>query len=177
MNSSTDDRISVGYVRRAHGIRGDVIVRPLTDFEGRFVAGSEFLTDESPSRSLRVTRAQDHKDGYLVHFDAVTSRNDAEALQGVTFTISASERRDLGENEFWPEDLQGMVAITPNGDRLGTVVGVVLGEAQDRLVVSTADGVEIEVPFVDPIVSVVHPSGGHVVIDAPPGLFEAPTAG
>ncbi|NNF69894.1 MAG: ribosome maturation factor RimM, partial [Acidimicrobiia bacterium] len=51
------------------------------------------------------------------------------------------------------------------------VTGVVLGEAQDRLIVRVSDGEDVEVPFVDPIVSMVHPSGGHVIIDAPPGLF------
>ena len=177
MNSSTDDsipigdRIPIGYVRRAHGIRGDVIVRPLTDFADRFQQGSEFLTDETPPRSLRVTSARDHSDGYLVHLAGISTRNEAEALQGVTFTIDADERRELGEDEYWPEDLQGMVAIAPDGRHLGTVTGVVLGEAQDRLIVRASDGEDIEVPFVDPIVSMVHPSGGHVVIDAPPGLF------
>ena len=178
MSSSTDDsistgdRIPVGYVRRAHGIRGDVIVRPLTDSPERFVSGSELLTDENPPRLMRVSRAQEHKDGYLIHLDGVATRNDAEGLQGVTFTIAPSERRDLGDDEFWPEDLQGMVALAPGGEHLGTVVGVILGEAQDRLVVRTGAGNEVEVPFVDAIVSAVHPSGGHVVIDAPPGLFD-----
>jgi 16S rRNA processing protein RimM len=114
---------------------------------------------------------RDHNDGLLIHFDGVDDRSAAEALQGVTFTISPEERRRLGEDEYWPEDLEGLTAITTEGIHLGNVAGVILGEAQDRLVVRTSDGREVEVPFVAEIVGEIHPSLGHVVIDPPEGLF------
>ena len=171
MNSSADDRISVGYVRRAHGIKGDVIIRPLTDHPGRYAPGASFRTDEQPPRTFVVASAQVHNDGLLVHFEGVADRTAAEELQGVTFTIGPDERRRLGEDEFWPDDLEGLIAIAPDGSHLGTVGGVVLGSAQDRLVVVTEDGAEVEVPFVSEIVGEIHPSLGHVVVDAPDGLF------
>lgn len=171
MSSSTDDRIPVGYVRRAHGIKGDVVVRSLSDFPDRFAPGAELTTNESPPRTLVVERATDHRDGVLIHFRGIEGRTEAEHLQGVTVAIRRAERRELEDDEYWPEDLEGMVAITPDGEHLGTVVGVVLAGAQDRLVVRDGNGNDVEVPFVNPIVSAVHPSGGHVVIDAPAGLF------
>ena len=164
-------RVAVGYVRRAHGIRGEVVVRSLTDHPGRFSAGSTLLTDEDPTRHLVVETSRSHTDGVLIRFLGVTDRARAEALQGVTLTISAAERRSLGDDEYWPEDLEGLVAITPDGFHLGVVTGVVLAEAQDRIVVTTGDGIEVEVPFVAAIVGEVHPSLGHVVIDPPGGLF------
>lgn len=171
MDQRGDTRISVGYVRRAHGIKGDVIVRPLTDNPGRYQVGASLLSDEEPPRVFTVASAQPHNDGLLVHFDGVGDRNSAEALQGVTFTIGPEERRRLGEDEYWPDDLEGLVAIGPDGAHLGVVAGVVLGGAQDRLVIATEDGREIEVPFVSEIVGEIHPSLGHVVVDAPEGLF------
>jgi 16S rRNA processing protein RimM len=171
MQPRGDARISVGYVRRAHGIRGDVIVRPLTDHPGRYQSGATLTSDEDPPRSFTIVSASPHQDGLIVRFEGVTDRDAAEALQGVTFTISAQERRRLGEDEYWPDDLEGLVAITPDGTHLGVVAGVVLGQAQDRLVVRTEDGRDIEVPFVAEIVGEIHPSLGHVVIDGPEGLF------
>jgi len=171
MKTDGDDRISVGYVRRAHGLRGDVIVRPLTDHAGRYQSGASLVSDEEPPRTFTISSARQHTDGVLVHFVGVGDRDTAEALQGVTFTVSREERRRLGEDEFWPDDLEGLIAITPDGTHLGVVAGVVLGEAQDRLVVATPDEREVEVPFVTEIVGEIHPSLGHVVIDAPEGLF------
>ena len=114
---------------------------------------------------------RDHNDGLLIHFEGVNDRNAAEALQGLTFTISPEERRRLGEDEYWPEDLEGLTAITSSGVHLGQVTGVILGQAQDRLVVKTQDGREVEVPFVSEIVGEIHPSLGHVVVNPPEGLF------
>jgi 16S rRNA processing protein RimM len=170
MNEGGDTRVSVGYVRRAHGVRGDVIVRPLTDNPDRYAVGAVLITDESPSLPLVVAEARPHNDGLLVHFEGIEDRTTAEALQGTTLTISRDERRVLGAEEYWPDDLEGLAAITPDGTRVGTVSGVVLGEAQDRLVITTEAGHEFEVPFVEPIIAEIHPSLGHVIVDAPTGL-------
>ena len=164
-------RISVGYVRRAHGIKGDVIVRPLTDHPDRYQSGASLESDESPPQRYTVRSSQPHSDGLIVRFEGIDNRNAAEALQGVTFTIGPEERRSLGDDEYWPDDLEGLVAIDRTGAHLGVVSGVILGAAQDRLVVKTEDGREVEVPFVSELVGEIHPSMAHVVIDPPEGLF------
>ncbi len=171
MESRGDTRVSVGYVRRAHGIKGDVIVRPLTDHPGRYQAGASVLSDEDPPRRYTIRSSQPHHDGLLVRFEGIDERSAAEGLQGVTFTIARDERRTLGENEYWPDDLEGLVAIDRDGTHLGVVSGVILGAAQDRLVVTTDEGREVEVPFVSELVGEIHPSMAHVVIDPPEGLF------
>jgi 16S rRNA processing protein RimM len=148
-----------------------VLIRPLSDNPQRYSPGAVFTTDEASPRRLEIASVRAHTDGLLVEFREIDDRTAAERLQGATLTISPDERRPLGADEFWPDDLEGLVAITPNGDHLGTVAGVVLGAAQDRLVVRTAAGSEVEVPFVDPLVGEIHPSLGHVVIDPPEGLF------
>lgn len=164
-------RISVGYVRRAHGTRGDVIVRVLTDNPDRYAPGSEFLTDEPMARRLVVESVREHNDGLIVGFEGMDDRDAAEQLQGVTLTIDRSQRRELANGEYWADDLEGLSVIDTAGRRLGTVTRVVLGEAQDRIVVRTDDGSDVEVPFVEAIVGEMHPSLGHLVVDPPEGLF------
>lgn len=168
-----EERVPVGYVRRAHGIRGEVIVRPLTDEpDRRFSPGSRLSTDEDPPRTLEVVTRRTHRDGLIVGFADTESRSDAEGLQGLTLTIARKERRPLADGEFWPEDLENLAVINSRGEHLGKVVAVILGEAQDRLVVETGAGERVEVPFVPSIVGEIHPSGGFLVVDAPKGLFD-----
>ncbi len=164
--------VAIGFVRRAHGLKGFVVLRPLDDRpDDRFVPGASFTTDEDPPRTVVVAETRPHRDGLLARFEDVSDRDQAEGLRGVTLTIPASEMRNLDPDEYWERDLVGLVAVDVAGRRLGVVTGIVPGAAQDRLVVTTEPGAEVEVPFVAAIVGEVMLDEGTIVIDAPPGLF------
>lgn len=165
------DRISVGYVRRAHGLSGDVILRPQSDDPDRFAVGATFETDQDQSRKLTIAEIRQHKEGLLLRFAEIADRDSADALRGAALTIGAHERRNLDDDEYWPEDLVGLRVVTGDGSVLGTVKDVVTGSAQDRLVVAT-DSNEVEVPFVAALVPEVNLAAGHIVVEPPAGLFD-----
>ncbi len=142
-----------------------------SDHPERFVPGAMFDTTDDPSGQLEIETIRAHRDGFVARFAGFSSRDAAEGLRGVTLMIPSAQRRELDDDEYWPSDLQGMAVLDTLGNRLGTVQSVVLGDAQDRLVVALNDGGEAEVPFVPEIVGEVHPSGGYVVVDAPEGLL------
>ncbi|MCP4964899.1 MAG: ribosome maturation factor RimM [bacterium] len=170
-SGSSDQSIKIGYVRRAHGIKGAVIVRPLTDDPSRFAVGEVLATDRTEPSSVTVSTSQPHKDGLLVGFEGIRDRNQSEALRGLSFFIDPQERRDLEDDEYWPEQLVGLSMVDGEGRGLGEVVEVITGAAQDRLRVQ-ADSEFFEVPFVAAIVSVVDVAGGVVVVDLPDGMVE-----
>ena len=168
------DRILVGYVRRAHGIRGAVVVRPLTDHpDRRWMPGAVFLSDQEPPVPYTVTAAAPYRDDLLVQFAEVTDRPGADLLKGTSFTIEAAERRDLHDDEFWPDDLVGCAAVDEAGTPIGVIEAVEFGAAQDRLVVRTDAG-RFDVPFVDAIVPTIDLAARLVVLTPPAGLLESP---
>lgn len=169
--ADTSARIPVGYVRRAHGLRGDVIVRSQTDDPNRFQVGAAFATDEDPARSLTVAEIREHKEGLLIRFAEIGDRNEAEAMRGVSVTIAVAERRQLDPDEFWPDDLEGLDVVDTGGTKLGVLSDVVTGSAQDRLVVATGSG-SVDVPFVRELVPDIDLEAGRIVVDPPPGLFD-----
>lgn len=121
-------------------------------------------------RDLIVASVKPYRDrGLLLHFEGIRSRIEAENLRGLLLTVDAGTRRDLEDDEFWPDDLAGLEAVAPDDSVLGVVDRIEFGPGQDRLVVKTPAGVEVEVPFVSAIVG--DPENGQIVIDAPPGLF------
>ena len=112
---------------------------------------------------VRAIRQTDR--GYQVAFEDVVDRNGADQIRNLD--VFVPQRRPLGEEEFWPDQLVGL-EVRPGG---GTVVAVVHGAAQDRLVVER-DGVRFEVPFVDEFVPTIDLEGGHVVVVEIEGLSE-----
>ena len=166
--------ILVGYVRRAHGINGAVIVRPLTDDPAtRWATGAVLLSDQDPPRPFTVVESSPYRNDLLIRFAEVGDRSTSELLKGTSFTIEADERRPLGDDEFWPDDLVGCVAVDEAGSAIGMIDAVEFGSAQDRLVVRTDAG-RFEVPFVDAIVPTIDLEARVVVLTPPTGLLESP---
>jgi 16S rRNA processing protein RimM len=150
-------------------VRGDVTVVPDTDDPGRFEVGASLRTTDGVD--LVIASVAPYRDrGLILGFEGVGDRGAAERLRGSILTVDPALRRRLDDGEFWPQELIGLEAVSPSGEALGSVTAVDLGAAQDRLVVTTATGDEVLVPFVGDIVG--DPAGGRIVIDAPQGLFE-----
>lgn len=145
-------------------------MRVLRDETDQFVIDRVLHTDHERLSEVVVLSARPHKDGLLVTVESIVDRNQAEDLRGTSLYIDAEERRHLEDDEYWPEQLIGLKAVTTGGEWLGEVRDLVAGSAQDRLVIDTPDG-DREVPFVAAIVVSVDLDGGCIVIDPPVGLF------
>ena len=166
------DRIPIAYVRRAHGIQGDVVVRGLgADGSDRLVAGAS-LERAAGMEPMHIVHSQPHGEDFLVHLEGVDDRTAAQALVGTQFSIDRADRRDLDDDEWWIEDVVGCVVVSGEGETIGTVTGVVVGSAQDRLVVETPSGVTAEIPLVDELVPNIDVGSKRIVANPPAGLFD-----
>ena len=145
-------------------------MRALDEELARFVPGGVLLTDHPDHPEVTLASVQSHKDGLLIGIVGISDRTVAAAMQGTSLLVA--ERRVLENDEFWPEQLTGIAVVDPNGGRLGVVSGIVAGDAQDRIVVTTADG-DFEVPFVAALFPTVDLEAGSMVLDAPEGLLDS----
>lgn len=144
----------VGRLGRPHGLEGFLGLYVESEDLVHFRVGAIVDAEELP---LTVRELRHGKKGYQVAFEEIPDRTEAERIRGRI--IAVTERRDLGRDEFWPEDLIGL-EVKPGG---GVVKGVEHGAWQDRLVIER-DDVVFEVPFVDELVPVVDLEGGCVEI-------------
>jgi 16S rRNA processing protein RimM len=172
------DRIVVARIGKPHGLHGEVTVQLHTDDpEGRFATGAVLDTEARPGsgvpRRLTIRSTRVHNGIWLLAFEEIPDRTGAEGLRGTRLVLDeeAVAIPDVDDEEAWTEDeLVGLEARDPQGSVLGTITGLEIGSAQDRLVLELTDGVTAYVPFVEAIVPVVEHD--HVVVDAPPGLFD-----
>lgn len=167
------ERVVVGRIGPAHGISGDVYVRPLTDVpEIRFADGEVLQAGPPVSSELTVEYTKDHSGRLLVHFVGIETRNAAEALRNADLT-ALIDPTDLPEDddEFFDRQLIGLTAKDPDGASIGRVTDVIHLPGQDLLAVELDSGGERLVPFVAQIVPVVDIEAGVLTIDAPGGLL------
>ncbi len=83
------DRLAVGRVGRAHGLRGEVAVTFTTNRAERSEPGTVLYADD---RELVITASRPHQGRVLLQFAGVDDRTAAEQLLGVVLTRGAARR-------------------------------------------------------------------------------------
>jgi 16S rRNA processing protein RimM len=162
----TPPLLEVGRIDKAHGVRGEVLVRLTTNREERLAPGTELDTDRGP---LRVEHATAHQGRWIVQFAGVGSREAADELRGTVLRAPALDDPD----ELWVHELIGSVVVDTAGAEHGRVVEVEANPASDLLVLES--GVLVPVRFVTSVDDRDEgkPTGTRrLVVDAPPGLLD-----
>jgi 16S rRNA processing protein RimM len=164
--------LAVGLVTRAHGVKSEVAVRPLTEVESRFQPGAVLLLGPDGDRVLTVgTVRGPHHGKLLIHFREVSGRDEAESLRGQPLLIDARESPPLSEpDRYWVHEIVGLEVRTDDGRPLGRVREVLHNAANDVWVVE-GDGGDVLIPAVREVVTSVDVAGGHVVIRDTVGLL------
>ncbi len=165
-------QLQVARIGKPHGIRGEVTVQVLTDAPGdRFVPGTVFVVEPASAGPLTLNSARWNKDILLLGFDEIETRNEAETLRGAKLFIE-TEELDEDDDEGWYEhELVGLEARI--GSRVvGKVTALNTMPVQDLLMVTTPDGGEVLIPFVEQIVPEVNIEEGFILLTPPDGLFE-----
>ena len=165
-------QVTVGRIGRPHGIRGDVVVGVRTDEpELRFKKGSRLDTDPVGIGPLTVAVSRWHSSELLVRFEGYDDRDAAAELRGTWLFVDAAVIEPSDDpDEFHDSELTGLSVRTVDGTTVGTVDDV-LHSGQDVLLIKAADGREILIPFVKPLVPEVDVKAGLLVIDPPDGLL------
>jgi 16S rRNA processing protein RimM len=160
----------VGRVARAHGIRGQVIVNPETDFmEERFRIGQRVLVGSaSRPREYEIEDVRFHQGRPIVRFGGVDTMNDAEALAGSELWLREAELEPLPPGTFYRHDLVGCEVRRKGGEVLGRVTAVEGSIDRSYLVVDE----HMMIPLVADICVAVDIANRQVTIDPPEGLID-----
>jgi 16S rRNA processing protein RimM len=167
--------VAVGQVVRAHGIRGDVRVRALTDRPAeRFGTLRECVLWDArrdTRTACRVLQARLDGPDVLLRMEGIRSPEAAQALAGQLIAVERERVLPAPEGRFYPWQLEGAQVVTRDGGLVGHFRGIEPGAVQDCWVVD-AGGREVLVPAVPEIVVDVDVAQRRVVIDPPEGLLE-----
>ena len=127
----SEEFIIVGRVRNAHGIRGELVVEPITDTPdtifapGRRVLAGTAGGDLSPgARELHVEKTSRFKDGLIVSFREILDRTTAEQWRDRYFLVPRVEVAALHEGEVYVHELLGMRVQLESGEHVGDVVDI-----------------------------------------------------
>ena len=167
------DMVIVGRIARPHGIRGEVVVDPSTDFpEDRFAEGATVFAERGGAASPMIVAASRIQAGRpVVRFEGTATMDEAETLRGLELRVPESALGALPENVWYHHQLLGSTVRTKDGKDVGTVTAISGPTERSILVIDGPEG-EALVPLVDAFCT-VDVAARVIEIDPPDGLLEA----
>lgn len=158
--------ICVARVGAAHGVRGAVKLWTFTD-DPLAVQHYGPLVTKDGKRQFEVTQAREGKGHLVATLKGITTRDEAERLNGIELYVAREKLPETGEHEYYHADLIGLAAVTIGGEPLGRVIAIHNFGAGDIIEIAPPKGATMLLPFSNAVVPTVDVAGGRVVIDLP----------
>lgn len=163
----------MGRVVRAHGLLGELEVRP--DWAGSrgLLEATEVLLEaaDGQRRVFEVSRARQTPKGTLLLLAGVGDRDAAEALRGQVVSVPRAALPALADGEFYLCDLVGL-SVFSGETCIGEVVEVQMYPSVDAIVIETPAGERLEQPLLDQWLERVDVPGGRIALASREGLIE-----
>ncbi|MCK9575547.1 MAG: ribosome maturation factor RimM [Clostridia bacterium] len=144
--------IEIGQIVSSHGIKGEVKVKPLTDFADNFKnLRVVYLGSNKESKKILSLRVAMNF-AYLM-LENVVDRNTSDKLRGINLFAEKKQiaEKVIGKNNYYINDIIGCSVITENGDVLGRVTDLDQFGSADIITIDTGKGENL-FPFIDTVV-------------------------
>ena len=127
----------VGRIARTHGLRGQVLVHPETDFaEERFRVGATLWTRSARGdEQLTISSARMQNGKPVIAFEGMASIEEVERLAGLELRVPEEALQRLEPGRYYEHQLVGCEVEVVSGERVGTVTKVEGGPGGSRFVV------------------------------------------
>lgn len=162
--------ICVARIGAAHGVRGAVKLWTFTEDPFAVKRYGPLLSKDG-KRQFELAQAREAKDHLVATFKGVTTRDEAERLNGIELYVAREKLPATDPGEYYHADLIGLAAVTADGDALGRVLAIHNFGAGDIIEIAPLKGATMLLPFTNAVVPEVDIAGGRVVI-APPQEIE-----
>ncbi|HEV2362075.1 MAG TPA: ribosome maturation factor RimM [Acidimicrobiales bacterium] len=156
------DLLEVGHIAKPHGLRGEVVVDLVTTRTERLAVGSQLVVAgaDGATRTLVVAGSKPLQHRYIVAFEGVSSREEADRLHGAKLLAEPIDDVD----GYFVHELIGSEVFEAGGERRGVVTAIEANPASDLLV--------IDERWYVPLRFAVERSPGRIVVDVPAGMFD-----
>jgi 16S rRNA processing protein RimM len=172
---SADNRpefLVVAQVLGAHGIRGELKCRIVTDFpRQRFKRGNTVVI-RGQNHVVQSARIQGEQ--VLLKLADVADRDTAAAFRGADVEVPTDSALPLPKGQFYWHQVIGLrVEDATTHEALGEVADIIETGANDVYVVKGPRG-EILIPAIKDVLKQIDPAAGHMLVQPLPGMLPEP---
>ncbi len=165
--------ITIGKVLKPWGVKGEVKVRPLTDFPARFLSLRRvyLVSPEGKEIACAVKSARDPGGNPLLLLEGYDSPEKSRAINNWLIKIPREEAMPLPEGQYYGFELVGMTVLSEGGERLGEITDIFETGSNDVYVMKRGTE-EVYIPATKEIVKQVDRKARTMIIHLMEGLLE-----
>ena len=137
MSRSSQTLYAIGKVTKAFGIKGEVVVQPMTESIARFKKLKRVYLGKQGSETVecKIECAQTEARGVRLRFEKCTDRTSAEALVGSLLFVDEEQRIVPKKGSHFIHDVIGLQVVDEDNNSVGVVKDVLRMPAQDVYVI------------------------------------------
>ena len=161
--------VTIGEITRHQGNKGEVRVKPLTDFPERFEDLETIkLSKGRIEKEVSIEEVRYHKGYVILKFEDVDDIGAAIEHKGFEIKIPKAERYELDENVYYMQDIVGL-DVYQEEEYLGELVTIMETGANDVYVVQDDDE-KLLLPALKDVVLEVDIDANKMSVEIPKGL-------
>lgn len=130
--------LKVGKILNTHGIKGQVKVLSLTDYDERFEE-LEWVYIEGFEEKFYINKIQYRHKDILISFKGYNNINDVEKFKGKYLLIDEEQKRELPEDTYYISDIIGLDVYTVDKEYLGKVVDILQAGSNEVYIIKGKD--------------------------------------
>ena len=162
-DNSPDQRIEIGEIKAAYGVKGWVKVFSYTQPIEQIFSYKCWLIGKNADPYEIVDCNQRSNSGLIAKIEGIDDRTAALTMAGKSITIHQSELAELGEEYYWSQII-GLNVFNSKGEFFGRVSQMIETGANDVMVVLTDDNEQL-IPYAESIVEIVDLESGRIVVE------------
>lgn len=143
--------LAIGFLRRPHGVNGELIMDLHTDFPERIKAGRKVYAGEK-HEPLTIHSARGHANGMLVKLRGYDTPEAAGRFRNQWVYVKAAEVPALPPGQVYKHELVGLTVTADTGETLGVLDEILETGANDVYVVKKENGAELLLPAIPNVV-------------------------
>jgi len=166
-----EDWIIIGEIINTKGIKGELKIRPETDYPDRFLDMKELLIQTGKTvKPYPIERVYLHKNMVFCKVTGIETPEEADRFRGSLCVVDINDTVPLPEDTYFIFDLIGCKVYTMQEEYCGVVEDVIQNPANDIYVVRNGEK-EALIPAVKVFVKEIDIQNKRILIDPIKGML------
>lgn len=162
----------VGSLRRAHGVRGEIVMEVVTDFPERLQAGARVYVG-SLHTPLMIQGVRSRSEGLLIKFTGIDTPEEVARYRNKLVYVTTADRPSLPEGHYYEHQVLGFAVVdNETNETIGSLGEIMRTGANDVYVVKRPDGSEVLLPVIPSVVLDLDINRRMIHVHLLPGLIE-----